>query len=211
MIRIVLIEDDPHVRTGIREVLARCPNRYEWVGEASTVVDARVLCADTRPDVILLDLGLPDGGGADLLRELRARKIDALALVLTIFDDDSHVFDALSAGAVGYLLKDDIPARLSSSLDDLVAGGAPMSPSIARRILATFATPPSTTMLLTPREREVIEHLARGLTYDEIGTSLGISTNTVRTFIRSIYEKLHVCSKTEAVFEAMRLGLVKRP
>jgi DNA-binding NarL/FixJ family response regulator len=151
-----------------------------------------------------------------VLRVLRGVGLEPTAVVLTVFDDSEHVFDALRAGAVGYLLKDDFGARLVPALDEACAGGSPMSPTIARRVLASFAEPPSTASAdlvppLTKREHEVTVLLADGASYDEIGRTLGVSTNTVRSFIRSIYDKLHVCSKTEAVKEAVRLGYVRLP
>jgi DNA-binding NarL/FixJ family response regulator len=213
MTRILLIEDDPRVRAAVRMLLAGS-TRYELAAEGASVARGIELARDAKPDVLLLDLGLPDGSGADVLRALRGDAPAPIALVLTIFDDAEHVFDALRAGAVGYLLKDDLAARLVPSLDEACAGGAPMSPTIARRVLKSFADPPArpqdaTPPVLTKREREVTTLLAEGASYDEIGRTLGVSTNTVRTFIRSIYDKLHVGSKTEAVREAVRLGYVR--
>jgi DNA-binding NarL/FixJ family response regulator len=218
MTSVVLIEDDPTVREVVRELLSGAPGkRYPCLGEAGTIAEARQLCARTRPDVLLLDLGLPDGSGADLLRELRAARPELVGLVMSVFGDDAHVFDALRAGAIGYLLKEDITTRLLPSLDDLVAGGAPMTPSIARRVLkslhegGTSAPGPagaSGEPTLTDRELEVTKLLALGASYDEIARAMSISTNTVRTHIRNIYDKLHVSSRTEAAMKAVRLGLV---
>lgn len=211
MAGLILIEDDPRVRAAVRNLLSDVPSApYTWLGEADSLAAARALCARVRPDVLLLDLELPDGRGEDLLREFRTAYPSCVALVLTVFADDGHVFEALRAGAVGYLLKEDIPARLRTSLDELAVGGSPMSPRIARRVLESFAAPRPLQATLTGREREVTELLARGLTYADVGVSLGITTNTVRTFIRSIYDKLQVESKTEAVLEALRLGLVAK-
>ena len=215
MSSILLIEDDPRIRAAVRALVATEP-RYELAGECGTVASGIARALASKPDVILLDLGLPDGSGTDVLRALRSEGLVALALVLTIFDDAEHVFDALRAGAVGYLLKDDLAARLVPALEEACAGGAPMSPRIARRVLASFADQAAVPAdaehrALTKREREVTELLADGATYDEVARGLGVSTNTVRTFIRSIYDKLHVCSKTEAVREAVRLGYLRRP
>lgn len=213
MTSILLVDDDPRIRAVVRALIAADP-RYRLVAEADSVAAATACARETKPDVILLDIGLPDGRGTRILEALRGDAHRPLVLVLTVFEDDDHIFDALRAGAVGYLLKEDVAARLLASLDELQGGGSPMSPSIARRVLSSFAKPPpldELPPLLTAREREVTELLAHGSTYDEVGRALGITKNTVRTFIRSIYDKLHVCSKTEAVREAMRLGIVRKP
>jgi DNA-binding NarL/FixJ family response regulator len=218
MSTVLLVEDDPRIRGAVRTLLSDS-RRHSLLGEADSVAGAIALASRHQPEVLLLDLGLPDGSGIDVLRAVGARARPPLAMVLTIFDDDAHLFDALRAGAVGYLLKDDMVARLVPSVDDLASGGSPMSPSIARRVLASFcpgdsrisANPPEPKpdVSLTPRERRVTELLAQGSTYDEIGVELDISTNTVRSFIRSIYEKLQVQSKAAAVREAVRRGIVK--
>jgi len=206
---VLLVEDDARVRCAVRELVS--PSRFTLGGEAATVADALRLDLASA-DVVLLDLGLPDGSGLDVLRALRRERANTLAIVMTVFDDDAHVFEALRLGAVGYLLKDDLVGRLVPAIEEACAGGSPMSPTIARRVLGSFVEPaPSEGVALTKREREVTELLAHGSTYDDVARMLGISTNTVRTFIRSIYEKLHVGSKTEAVREAMRLGIVKKP
>jgi DNA-binding NarL/FixJ family response regulator len=213
MTSVLVVDDDLRIRAAVCGLIAAAA-RYTLVGEAGSVARATTLARELQPDVIVLDLGLPDGSGARVLDALRAESSRAMAVVLTVFDDDDHIFEALRAGALGYLLKDDVGTRLLSSLDDVRGGGSPMSPSIARRVLASFApTVPTAEVasLLTAREREVTELLGHGCTYDEVAHTLGVSTNTVRTFIRSIYEKLQVSSKTEAVREAMRLGLVEKP
>lgn len=212
---ILIIDDDPRVRAATRRVLASHP-RFEFIGESGTVAHGIDLARATKPDVLLLDLGLPDGSGADVLRALRGDARVPLTLVLTIFDDAEHVFEALRSGALGYLLKDQLAARLGPALDEVCAGGSPMSPTIARRVLMSFSAPndperDATHCSLTKRERDVIGLLAEGARYDDVGRDLGVSTNTVRTFIRSIYEKLHVGSKTAAVREAIRLGYVRTP
>lgn len=219
MTSVLVVDDDPRIRAAVRGLIAAKPG-YSLVAEAGSIAEATALARETKPEVILLDLGLPDGSGARLLDALHAESIRPLVLVLTVFDDDDHIFEAIRAGALGYLLKEDIGTRLLSSLDDVRGGGSPMSPSIARRVLARFAAPApgdapprsdAGRCALTAREREVTELLAHGCTYDEVGHTLGVTKNTVRAFIRSIYEKLHVCSKTEAVREAMRLGIIQKP
>ena len=191
-------------------------SRYRLVGQAATVAAAIEMARRLEPEILLIDLGLPDGTGTEVLRAVHDLRVRPLALVLTVFDDAEHVFDALRAGAIGYLLKEDVATRLLSFIDEVCAGGAPMSSTIARRVLTSFAEPSAEASVtreaaLTAREREVTELLADGASYDEIGRTLGISTNTGRGFIRLIYDKLHVCSKTEAVREAVRLGYLHLP
>jgi DNA-binding NarL/FixJ family response regulator len=209
---VLLVEDDPRVAEAIALMLT-LDGRHNLVGSVTTVAAALAMAREKRPDLVLLDLGLPDGSGIDVLRALHAEPRAPLFVVLTVFEDDEHLFGALRAGAVGYLLKADVVVRLLGALDEVAAGGSPMSPGIARRVLGAFAEPPRADppALLTAREREVIELLVLGATYDEIGRGLEISTNTVRTHIRAIYEKLEVCSRTEATREAIRRGIVERP
>ncbi len=209
MPRVLLVEDDAHAARAVREQLGS--NDFVLVAEASTLGAGRDALAADRPDVVLLDLGLPDGSGLELIPAARALDPAPLVIVLTIFADDVHIFEALRAGAVGYLLKSDLAPLLVPALADAIAGGSPMSPGIARRVLSSFAAPPVGETPLTRREGEVTDLLARGCTYDEIGRALGVTTNTVRSFIRSIYEKLHVAGKAEAVSEALRRGLIRAP
>ncbi|MFI5297794.1 MAG: response regulator transcription factor [Polyangiales bacterium] len=214
---VFVVDDDLQVRDALRRILRQAgSDRFTLVGEAGSIADARAAfdaLTGTPIDVLLLDLGLPDGEGTEVLKDLSRRETKpVLAIVLTVFEDDTHLFAALRAGAVGYLLKDDLHARLIAGLDDLIAGGSPMSPSIARRVLAAFAPAPKlpSEKALTPREIEVAELLASGATYDEIGSALSVSANTIRTYIRSIYGKFQVSTRTEAVLEAMRRGIVER-
>ncbi len=207
---VLIIDDDPRVRAAAA-ALVSASGRFTLAGEAGSAAQGIAMARALCPEVLLLDLGLPDGDGTQVLEALREQAAPPAAIVLTVFDDDAHVFDALRAGALGYLLKDDLIGRVLGAIDEVLAGGSPMSPSIARRVLRTFARPTATPpeVALTDRELEVTELLAHGSTYAEIGEMLGISTNTVRSFIRSIYDKLHVCSKTEAVREATRRGLLR--
>lgn len=212
---VVVVEDDARVRAAVRQLLAP-ERRYRLVGEAGTVAAGIALARKCKPHVLLLDLCLPDGTGADVLRALRVDKPRPIVFVLTVLEDAEHMFDALLAGARGYLLKEKLADRLVPALDDACAGGASMSAGVTPRALGTFAdssAPRSSAIhaALTAREREVTELLARGSSYDEIGRTLYVSTNTVRTFIRRIYEKLRVSSKTGAVREAVRLGYVRMP
>lgn len=209
MSRVFLVEDEPHARRAVRELLAG--SDIELIGEAATIAAARDGLRGSSADVVLLDLELPDGSGLDVLRLVRERNPAPLVIVLTVLADDEHIFEALREGAIGYLLKCDLDQRLIAGLRDAIAGGSPMSPGIARRVLATFAAPRAADMPLTSREAEVMDLLARGCGYDEIGRALGVTTNTIRSFIRSIYEKLHVSNRAEAVSEALRRRLIRQP
>lgn len=214
MTPVALVDDDPRVHEAVRALLGAPGGRHALVGAASTLAGARSLLRGTAAAALLLDLGLPDGAGTELLRELPALRPGLPVLVLTVFDDDAHLFEALRAGAFGYLLKEELVDRLVAALDDLLAGGSPMSPSIARRVLRSFtsadgAAPEPPARALSERELAVLELLAVGATYGEIARGLSISANTVRTHIRSLYEKLHVASRTEAALKATRLGLVR--
>lgn len=204
--RVVVIDDDPLIRSAVRRLLSN--SSFLVSDEAESIATARAMLRRDRPDVILLDLGLPDGSGLELLESIGG---DRRVVVLTASDDDHHVFEAFRAGAIGYLLKHELAGRLQSAVREALDGGAPMSPAIARRVLESFRRPPQATDddELTAREREVIELIARGSSYDEVGLALDISTNTVRSHVRKAYEKLRVSSKSGAVREAIRRGILK--
>lgn len=206
-LRIFVVEDDPKVRDLVRLVLATERYALQFAGDARS---ARAAIAGLTADVALIDLGLPDGTGLDVLAALQAAYPSMPALVLTVEHDRERILACFQAGADGYLLKEDLTARLESSILDAREGRAPMSPEAARAVLtavrrgeASDADP-----TLTARELEVLSILGRGLTYDETATILGISANTVRTHVRATYEKLGVASKAEAVAWAMRRRLI---
>jgi DNA-binding NarL/FixJ family response regulator len=219
MARVLLVDDDPRIRAVAARLFERAGQTHRFEEPAASIASALRAIERVVPDVLIVDLGLPDGDGASLVGTVRRLSPATTCIALTVFDDDAHIFEALRAGAVGYLLKDDMVSRLLAAIGDALAGGAPMSPAIARRVLESFHGPKgeleatssrSDDGRLTSREREVVGWLARGSTYDEIARYLSVSKNTVRTHIRSVYEKLHVSSKTEATLEAMRLGIVPR-
>jgi DNA-binding NarL/FixJ family response regulator len=162
-------------------------------------------------DVILTDLGLPGMSGTEGIRILRERAPDVPILALTVYDDQDEVFDALCAGASGYLLKNTPPERLLESLREVAAGGAPMSPEVARRVIDLFREirPPSRgTCHLTPQETELLKLLVEGHHYKTAADAMGISVNTVAFHVKNVYAKLQVHSKSEAVARALRDGLV---
>ncbi|MBX3016834.1 MAG: response regulator transcription factor [Bdellovibrionaceae bacterium] len=163
----------------------------------------------------LVDLGLPDGSGVDLIRALSEKEPHAVSIVVTIYDDDNYLFDALAAGAGGYLLKGGDPQLLSETLRRLDQGEPPLSPSIARRLVAHFRTPvetratePHTGAELSPRERETLTLLGRGLTVSESAREMGLSPQTVAGYVKVIYQKLHVSNRAAAIRVGIRRGLV---
>lgn len=167
-------------------------------------------------NVAIVDLGLPDGNGIDLIKAISRCAGNVESMVLTVFADESHVIGAIEAGATGYLLKDGDTSYITASIIDLLNGGSPISPMIARRLLGRLlpeaVKEPETAQakkILTKREEEVLEYISRGYTFSEIAGYLNLSAHTVTTHVKHIYRKLSVHSRSEAVFEAINLGLVK--
>jgi DNA-binding NarL/FixJ family response regulator len=212
---VVVLEDDAVVRRGVVQQIEASAG-FRVVGEAADVANARRLIESGNAAVGVFDLELRDGSSLPLIPLAVERGMNVL--VLTIWDDDDRIYNAIAAGAGGYILKGDASAgRVAEALEVLVEGGAPISPTIARRLLDDLrlagppkkpAPPPSPVppsapapdvSSLTAREREIIELFAKGATYDEVASLLALSVNTVRHHVRSMYRKLHVCSKTEAV------------
>ena len=180
------------------------------VETAATLGEAFALI-ELPPQLALIDLGLPDGNGTQLIEALRSRGADTLCIVSTVFDDDAHLFPALRAGAQGYVLKDRDRDALAGMLQGIAAGQPPLSPSIARRLLRHFQpTPvaPEDEAPLTPRETEVLRLTAKGLTLQEVADALGLSRHTVSGYLKDIYRKLSVGTRAEAALEAARRGLV---
>lgn len=210
---VLLVEDDEATRARLARAVEAHPHLRLSHGAASCR-DARAALARETPDVLLTDLGLPDGSGIDLIREVRRRGLPTEAMVITVFGDERHVIAAIEAGATGYLLKDGASNYVTDSILQLLAGGAPISPPIARHLLtrfrdeATRPPPREAAPALTEREREVLLYLVKGFTGPEIGRFLAISAHTVASHVKSIYRKLEVRSRGEAVYEALQLGLV---
>lgn len=205
--RVLVVEDDDDVRESLEFVLAEAPG-VSLAGsfrEAAAALEA--LAAGLRADIALVDLGLPDMRGQDLIRRLRVLAPTLDAVVLTVHEDRDNLMDAFHAGATGYLLKDMPHEQVVAHVREAHAGGAPMSPSIARRVVAELGQAPDRNPL-TPREGEVLELLTRGFSYQQTGSALGIGVGTVQGHIKAIYRKLEVSSKAEATAEAYRRGLV---
>jgi DNA-binding NarL/FixJ family response regulator len=218
---ILLLEDLPEIRTWLRTlVLQVFPDSQ--VVEAARVHDAMQLVDAQRFDLAMVDLGLPDGSGVKVVRALRDRQPDAQSVVVTIHDDDDHLFPALQAGAYGYLLKEQPREQLIDQLQRISQGEPPLSPSIARRMISYFSAqanrpapqpfidPLVPNVQLTEREREVLLRVAKGFTLPEIGVQLGLSRHTIADYVKQIYRKLNVSSRAEAALEAQRLGLFRR-
>lgn len=218
-IRVLIVEDEPEFLRRFSECVLQEP-RLALCGAVTSVSAARALLEAVEPDVVLTDLGLPDGRGTDVIIHARARHPSCDVVVVTMFGDDASVTDCIAAGATGYLLKDALPQQLTHALIQVRDGGAPISPAIARRVLermratsaqaqalqrtaaALAATP------LSQREVEILRLVAKGLSFKDVGEVLAISPHTVTTHVKKIYQKLAVHSRGEAVYEAGQLGLL---
>lgn len=215
---VLVVEDDAPTRRYLVGA-ASAHAQLRVTAESDGVVEGRSLLSEHRPDVLLVDLALPDGNGLELIRAVPELSPETLCLVITVFGDEESVLTAIEAGAQGYLLKDATSEQVGTAILDLLAGGAPISPAIAGHLLLRFReheaaastapgaageSPPS----LTDREREVLELVVKGFTFPEIAELLGISAHTVTTYVRRIYRKLEVRSRSEAVYEALQQGIV---
>lgn len=209
---LLLVEDDPLTRAQLAAVIDASP-RLQLVAAVGTVREGRDLLERGGIDILLTDLGLPDGSGSELI-ELASERGSVLSLVITVFGDETHVVQAIQMGAMGYLLKDEAATDVERAIADLVAGGSPISPAIARYLLTQMRSDrPQEKAQAVPefsqRETEVLGYVVKGFTYAEIAALADISTHTVATHIRKIYRKLAVHSRGEAVYEALQLGLVR--
>jgi DNA-binding NarL/FixJ family response regulator len=217
--RILLLEDLPEIRSWLKALVAQVFPTAE-ISEAARVHDARALITAQRFDLALIDLGLPDGSGVDVVEALRSAQPEAQSVVVTIHDDDDHLFPALQAGAFGYILKEQPRELIAEQLQRISQGEPPLSPSIARRVIQYFAAQaknafsqaanPMPGVSLTERESEVLLRVAKGFTLPEIGVQLGLSRHTIADYVKQIYRKLNVSSRAEAALEAQRLGLFRR-
>jgi DNA-binding NarL/FixJ family response regulator len=205
------VEDD----VPAREILAgwiRTANGFRCVGEFDDAETALAKLPQEKPSVVLFDINLPGMNGIECVRKLKPRLPDTQFVMVTVYEDANHIFNALSAGASGYLLKQMRRQDLLDALKDVHAGGSPMSSQIARKVVQNFYRSETQdaggeTVELSPREREVLELLARGYLYKEIAEMLKISVQTVNTYIRRIYEKLHVRSRAQAVAKYTHLPM----
>lgn len=210
LIRVAVVEDQPTLREGFAALIDdtqgyRCTGRY---GSAEEALDG---IGTSLPDVVLMDIGLPGISGTEAIRRLKERYPELECIVLTVYDDDVRIFEAVCAGATGYLLKKTEPNRLLAGIREARRGGAPMSPEIARRVIRLFRgvrPPTAADHDLTPHEMKILKLLVDGHGYRTAAEELGVSVNTVRFHIKQIYSKLQVHSKSEAVSKALRSGLL---
>jgi DNA-binding NarL/FixJ family response regulator len=215
-VRVALVEDDPAMRETFERVIG-AESSLRFVFGASTAAELLAWFSGNPVDVLLVDLGLPDCSGLDVIRRCRQLQPACAMMVLTIFGDEANMLNAFEAGASGYLLKDGTEADLATHILSLHAGGSPMSPTIARQLLVRWQTRPDTKPVaapvegesLSPRESEVLALIARGFTYNEVAERMGIVLTTVQSHVRNIYGKLDVHNKAEALFEARQLGLLR--
>ena len=235
MTRVLIVEDDPQTREFFEHSLARS-SELVLAGSVGTVHDALQWLTTQTLDVLLTDLGLPDGSGLSVIRRARELHPGCEALVISMFGDEDNVLASIEAGALGYIHKDLTMDDVARTILDMRAGASPISPMIARRLLTRFQTDTRAardtpargesyaqrgsdkrsdvdsdlTSPLTPREQEVLVMISRGYTYAEIARLQSVTVHTVQSHIKRLYHKLSVNSKTEAVFEATRLGLLER-
>mgnify|MGYP001487041955 CR=1 FL=1 len=214
--RVLLIEDDAPIRERMAAALSAHGDLV--VEHAGTLAEARAILASARPALIVSDLRLPDGLALGLLGEARERYPDTEILVISVLGDEGTILAAIAAGASGYLLKDALPEDIHHTALEVLRGGSPISPSIARYIVmqarsggqaANAASPIDASPRLTPRELDILWGIAKGFTYGEIATRLGMSRQTVPTHIKAIYRKLQVDNRGSAVYEAIQHGLIR--
>src|SRR5262252_1359317 len=209
-IKVGIVEDNHRFREALEFLLNHTPG-YQCVGSFRSMEEALEKIKFNLPDVALVDIGLPGMSGVEGVRILKERHPSLLMLINTVYDDDERIFQALCAGASGYLLKKTPPAKLLECLQEAIAGGAPMSPEVARRVLALFREirpPERADYEFTPHETRLLKLLVQGHNYKTAATELGVTVHTVSFHLRSIYEKLQVHSKSEAVAKALRNRLV---
>lgn len=210
--RVVVLEDDPPTQQYFAQCVRKHPE-LELAACLSSLGQARAWFAAHDADVLLTDLGLPDGHGISLIRELRESRPRCEILVISIFGDADTVIDCVESGAVGYIQKDSQPEDVAQVILDVRNGASPISPMIARRLLERIrdrssGPPAQVEIVLTPAESEVLELISRGYSYAEIARLRGVSIGTVQTHVKHLYAKLEVHSRSEAVFEATQLGLL---
>ncbi len=200
-ISVCIVEDNDDIRQALEQIIMMAEG-YKFSGSFISAETAILGIPKLKPNVVLMDINLGGMSGIDCVRELKPQNHDILFMMCTVYEEDEKIFEALAAGANGYILKKTAPGKLLESIRELAEGGAPMSSQIARKVVAVFQEKnPSSGLLdnLSNREHEILELLAKGMLYKEISTRLGIAQETVRKHVYHIYEKLHVNNRVEAV------------
>lgn len=206
MNNVLIVEDIPHVTEWLSAAVATAFPAAQ-ITSADSLAATQERLRHTQPDLLLLDIGLPDGSGLDLMPLIKDRCPDCVVIISTLFDDDDHVFKALRLGAKGYVLKDQSKKDMAALLQGLSSGQLPISPAIANKLLLFFNPLPQANQL-TPRETEVLTLIAKGLTVPRVAELLAIKSSTCYSYIKTIYQKLNINSRAEAAMEAARLGLI---
>lgn len=209
-IKVAIVEDRREIREGLTMLISGTDG-FVCTGSYRSVEGALDKISQQLPDLVLMDIGLPGMSGIEGLRILKERYPDMLLLMLSVYDDDERIFDAMCAGASGYLLKKTPPVKLLESIKEVIEGGAPMSPEVARRVIALFREirpPERADYELTPHETRLLKLLVEGHNYKTAAAELNVSVHTVSFHLRSIYEKLQVHSKSEAVAKAVLNRLI---
>jgi DNA-binding NarL/FixJ family response regulator len=204
---VLIFEDNPLLRESISSLI-NLKDDWQLKGAYENVLSVREHLVEHKPDLILMDIDMPGMSGIEAVKQIRILNANIPIIMLTVFDDNTHVLEAIRAGASGYLLKKHLSTKLFDSVEEVLSGGAPMSPSIARMVIASMQKVTDNPYQLTPREKEILSLLSQGNSYKIIAAQSEISLDTVRTHIKKIYEKLHVHSQTEAVSKAINEKLV---
>ena len=210
-IAVMIVEDSRDIRDGLARLIDRVDG-FRCVGRYRTMEEALAARPSEPPDVALLDIGLPGMSGTAGIEPLKCRHPEVLVLMITVHDDDDRIFEAMCAGACGYLLKKTPPERLIESVREVVNGGAPMSPEVARRVVELFRKfrpPERADCHLTPHELRLLGMLVDGHTYRTAAEELGVTVHAISFHMRHVYEKLRVHSKSEAVAKALRQQLLR--
>lgn len=205
-IKVALVEDDEGIRASLGALIRRA-SALRLAGDYPDAETALKEIPIHPPDVVLMDINLPGMNGVECVRQLKSSVPAVQFLMLTVYEDSESLFNSLKAGASGYLLKRTASAKLVEAIRDVYSGGSPMTPLLARRVVQFFSQPAqiaSTVSHLTTGEKDFLDQLAKGYAYKEIADRMGISIDTVRSYVRTVYEKLHVHSRTEAVVKYLR-------
>ena len=211
-IKVILYEDNPDMREGLSAFLASTKG-FELAGSFVNCTDSETHVQALQPDIILMDIEMPEVNGIEGIQKIRATNGDVKIIMLTVFEDNQNVFNAICSGANGYLLKKSSPEQIITAIHEVLAGGSPMTPSIASKVLkllsdSNLSSRQKQDYGLTPREKEILQSLVNGNSYKMISAEQNISIDTVKTHLKKIYQKLHVHSQTEAVAKALNNKII---